>query len=332
MRSEELSEIVRAYFDNAKILNNAGTSSGPKACLFNAAADLNNEGYEDDQDWRFHEFTHRYNRWAGSNIWFPAGRRRGRIHFTKPHLNYYIDDSQVYVEIPRWSQSEKADISLRKLILLAWGKCCADFMEQDYGRKVNPKNDDERHQWDTFIELNSGLKYPDLNAMQGDKFFPVYTALLEKATEFIRATGKPGYASIPTTPLIKNIKLRPRHLARLDMYIQAVGMGLSHPGYVMGYNACMRKEEVNIFEKIRKGMISDDTSFRIEVTDSLEDICKLCPKKEEPTCVDRDSKLHDNTIAGVYKAEIGKKYTPKELLELLSHYHANHKIILIRQS
>ncbi len=119
------------------------------------------------------------------------------------------------------------------------------------------------------------------------------------------------------------IRLKPRHLVRLDLYIQAKRLEISNPDYIMGYNDCMREGEVKIFERIRQGIFSNDTSFKIEITDGLEDICELCPKKEELSCESEEAKRQDHVIAGVYGAEIGKEYTPKELLKLVLSYHAN---------
>lgn len=117
--------------------------------------------------------------------------------------------------------------------------------------------------------------------------------------------------------------LRPRHLARLDMYIRAVELGLPNPGYVMGYNEKMREREVKIFEMIRRAMIKGSNSLLIEITDSLEDICELCPKKEDPSCNSQEARLHDKTIAEIYGAEIGREYTPGELIALLHKHHKN---------
>ena len=118
-------------------------------------------------------------------------------------------------------------------------------------------------------------------------------------------------------------RLRPRHLVRLDMYIRAVELGIPNPGYVMGYNECMRKEEINIFEKIRESMKECPSLLIVEITDSLEDICGLCPKNNDPSCNDQTAKLHDRVIAEVYQAEIGARYTPGELAGLLHRYHKN---------
>lgn len=118
------------------------------------------------------------------------------------------------------------------------------------------------------------------------------------------------------------IRLKPRHLVRLDLYIQAKKLKVPNADYMMGYNDCMRKEEVKIFERIRKGISSNDNSFKIEITDGLEDICELCPKSEEFSCDSKEAKRQDHTIAKVYGAEIGRLYTPKELGKLLLCYHA----------
>lgn len=110
-------------------------------------------------------------------------------------------------------------------------------------------------------------------------------------------------------------------MLRAGLYFLAKEMKISNPDFVMGVNPSMRDQEVVFYDQLLEKMQQRAEVPKIEVAEGLEDICEHCPDRS--SCDNEDSIKHDRIIADIINVEIGKEYSPNELVDILKSFYNN---------